>query len=124
MKKLLIIVVILLIALPAHAARRGVQKNIWASWYNVTASTTVTLPYESRDLLIINGDASNAVCVNLKGNAITDACHPTHSTGAISVINLRATESFQIQDYGITTITLKPISSGTSASPVTVISAF
>jgi len=123
-KKLLIVVAILLIALPAHAARRGLQKNVWASWYNVTTSTTVTLPYESRDVLIKNGASSNGVCVSLRGGTITQACHPTPTTGKIDVINLAGGDSIHIQDQAVTTLTLKAISIAASASPVTVISSY
>jgi len=124
-KKLLIAMVVLLMTLPAYAQTRGFKKNVWASWYNVsTDPTTVTLPYESRDLIIINGDSTDAVCVNLKGGTITAACHPTDVTGAISIVNLSASTQLEIQDHSASTITLRAISAGSGASPVIVISSY
>lgn len=121
MKKMLSIVfaiIVLFNSVSAFAQARGALTNTFASWYNVTtAQTTITLPFKSRDVLIVNGDTTDALCVSLKGETLGNAC--TDTVPVDSSINLAGGQEIYLTDFLTDTISLKALSS--AASPVTVI---
>ena len=103
---------------PVYAQSRGVLTNVYASWMNVTAGTLITLPGTSRDITIINGDATDGICVDLRGNTITSNC----LYGAAStVVHIGAQTELSLYDFTTTAIYLKPVSAATAASPVSVV---
>lgn len=113
------ILILVLMATPAFAQRRGPLPNSWASWYQVTATTEikVTLPENSRDVYIRNGGSSNSLCVSLKGNTVTDTCDASGAN--TSIVQIAAGSEIDLRDY--TTKSLSLIGVGATASPVSVV---
>ena len=116
MKKFLVTALILLIAVPVFARGRAPLTNTYAVWNDVTTGTTVTLPYNSRDVWIHNGSAVD-ICVSLRGDAIPSTCVAGTTD---SVFQLDGTASYYAQDFVTNSITFRSIT-GLSASPVSVI---
>lgn len=114
----------------AQAQNRGVMHNVYASWVNVaaTAVTTVTFPFESRDVFIQNGSALD-LCVSPKGDTITTNT-PTGGTGACrntqgaadTVFQLDAGTDVTLYDFATSSVTFRALVSATS--PVSVIATF
>ena len=129
MKKLLILVTILLLCVPvAEAQQRGALTNVYASWANVTNESVVTFSWghDSRDVLIINGDATSAdgICVNLKGTDIGDdsdyaggGCDTDN--GLDTATKLMGGDELYLSDFISSGISVKAI--GQDASPVSVV---
>jgi len=127
MKKFfLALIVLTLLTTPAFAQNRGALTNIYASWVNVTANSqkVFTLPNTSRDVYILNGDASNAICVDLRGGTIPNNCVTNLSLdlqGTPGIIQIpKASDIHLLSDYITGAISVKAIG-GATASPVTVI---
>ena len=121
MKKLLTLVLIMLVASPAFA--RGRLTNVFASWYTVgTTQTTISLPYNSRDITIINGDGTNPICVDLVGGTIPDNC-VTDSVNNPSIFVLDTDTTLELSDFVTDSIALEieTLDDGSTASPVSVI---
>ena len=126
MKKYLIILMCLFMFVGlSHAQNRGVMTNTFASWYNVTTETTITLPFPSRDIYVRNG-SSNSICLDLFGGTHWDASRiigeqhcTSNSIYNPSIIQVDGDSSFIIQDFRTEALSLSPASA--SASPVTVI---
>lgn len=77
MKKFLVLMLILFMATPAFASKRGALTNVFASWVTVAANTTTVMdtpPFNSRDVYIQNGSAID-VCINLRGGTIGQTCY-------------------------------------------------
>lgn len=116
---LLVLALVLITCVDAHAQARGALQNVWASWANVSNSiaTTFTLPYNTRDVQIINS-SSNPICVDLRGNALgSDAglCRNSFATR----FYLDGGDSMQLYDYVTSGITVWGL--GAAASPVSVV---
>ena len=128
MKKLFLVLAILILAVPAHA--RGPLSNIFASWYNVTtATTTITLPFQSRDVLIWNGSAT-ALVISLMGESIptddaaespaaADIGHVSASSTRPTIIQIDDDKEIYLTDFRTSSITMRTITG--TASPVSVI---
>ena len=94
------------------------KSNIWASWVNATATTTtLTMPINPTwgDFTISNGDSTDPVCVNLKGNPITDAC----VSNKFETVQIEAGGELVMYDYETSAITIRNIVN--AASPINVI---
>lgn len=122
MKKFLVILLVLLIAVPVFA---GQKRNIFASWYSVDMdTTTITLPSEViADIQVINGDPKNVICVDLSGQGLDSSCKS--KTGRADTTQLYLGQSLELYDYvtsGLQLITTG--SDGTASSPISVIIAY
>lgn len=128
MKKVLLgIIATLLLANPAFA-QSGPKSNVWASWVTVTNSqTTMSLPFESRDIIISNGDNSTPICVSLTGDTIvydsgTLSCRGSGNT----VFKVDLNEQMNFSDFRTDTISMiiHSNSGSTTASHVSVVVTF
>lgn len=117
-KGLILVLILMLFCVPAFAQRRGPLQNIFASWYTVTTSQTITFPYNSRDLTIHNASAIDIV-VDVRGNTIdTDFIND----GSATTFQLQGDEILTLRDYITDSISL--MSAGASASPISVIATY
>ena len=114
MKKFLIGFMLLAFATVAHA-ERGQITNVFASWVNVSTTTTnIPLPYPSRDVQIFNSASTQDICLGLRGETMDQTCTATNN-----LTQLAHGQSIQLFDYVTTNITLRALSG--TASPVSVI---
>ena len=120
MKK--IVLTLMLLALlngRAFAGERGTLQNVYASWVSVTASTTLTFPFNSRDLTIHNASAVDVI-VDLRGNTIdADGIFGFNN----STFQLQGDEIITLHDYVTGAVSFKS-STGAVASPVSVIATY
>jgi len=120
-RKLILTLVLILLAVPAFAQRRGALTNVFASWYTVeTTLTTVPMPHKSRDVYVLNGTGSATdLFVDLRGGSLAHQLFVTNSTPNPSIIQLGAGDSIDLRDF--VTDSVKLITETGTASPVTVI---
>ncbi len=115
-KALALTLILMLVCVPAFAQNRGTLTNVFASWVTVTqANTTITPPYNSRDVWIHNASAVD-ISVNLRGETIeTDG----YSDTTESTFTLNGTSDFYASDFVTDSITMR--STAAAASPVSVV---
>lgn len=117
MKRKVVIIGLVLILGFVNLSYAQIRKNAYQihTWSSVTknASTTITFPYESRDLIIYNGDASDAVLVDVTGT--NTSC--TQQTAGCFL--LPAVDSLELYDYGVSSINI--ITWLVQASPISVV---
>ena len=118
MKKLLVFLMLVLMTVPAFAGKRGALTNVYSTWSSVTGSTTVTLPFNSRDLTIHNGSSIDVV-VDLKGNTIDE----TYTNSGNSIFQIQGDESITFRDFVTDKVSLRS-ETGVAASPVSVIATY
>ena len=116
MKKLIFALLFVMLAVPAYARGRGALTNQYASWLSVTsASTTMTFPFNTRDITLFNGSAID-VGVDIKGGSITDTFIQGTNN---SVFILPANTEMSMKDHVTNAISFK--SMGATASPISVL---
>ncbi len=121
MKKAVIGLLMLLLATPVLAQNRGPLHNSFASWYTVTtAGTTVTFPYNSRDITIHNG-SSVPIAVDIRGGTIPEG-FVSASKLSPSIFQLTGNTAIDLRDHVTNSITLRTL--GSSASPVSVVTTY
>ena len=116
MKRYLFLVLALIFATPAYA-ERGVLTNLWASWVNVTSTATMDFPSNSRDITIMNGDATDSVCVDLRGNATSQNCF---YGGGNTAVQIGPGETLSLYDFTTANLYFR-VPGPAAASPVSVI---
>ena len=120
MKKIFLTVLILcFLVQPAYAQ----LKNLFASWYTVTTTeTTISLPYSSRSITILNQDSANNIAVSFDGTAIGSDLVDDPDTNTPAIIQLASGEDVTLDDFETKTIKLRLEQGGyPNASPVSVI---
>lgn len=116
-----VLFMLLVLASTSYAQNRGPLTNIWASWVNVNTNqnTVLTFPFNSRDLIITNGDANDSICVDLRGNTIqNNSCYAATNT----VVQVGPSDTLYLSDFVTAAVTLQ--SSGNAASPISVMIAY
>jgi len=118
MKKFLVVMLILMVAVPAFARSR--TSNTYSSWVSVVneTMTTITFPADSRDILIDNGSAVD-VCVSLNGSTFGGSCYMSVASTLHDVMQLGAGQQITLQDFITDSITIR--SAAGTASPISVI---
>ena len=132
MKKFIILLIMVFLATPVFASKRGALTNVYASWASVTTNKTFAFPYfnertgeriKSRDLTIHNASAIDIV-VDLKGNTIDDQ---TYLSGVNQLDNstfqLKGDEIITFVDYVTDAVSVMS-ATGVAASPVSVIATY
>lgn len=125
MKKFLWLMVFSILTIPPVWAT-SYSANVYASWYSVGGTnTTFTPPIGTRNISIINGDATDAVCVGLEGQTLTNSCTVAGSySGSVdSVVLLAPSNEINLYDFLGGSITLRQAGAG-AASPVSVIATY
>jgi hypothetical protein len=122
MKKFLVVVGLILIAMPVYAQSRGPLTNVYASIASVAANSnkTFTFPFQSRDVYILN-DSGQKICVSPKGETIAIDVPTGYCTVPTGNIFQMATGT-QVALYDLVTDAVSVRNTGAAAaSPVSVI---
>lgn len=114
------VMALILVSVMTSLVFAQLRSNVYQiqTWTPTTknSNTTITFPYESRDVIVINGDATNALWVDLTGAGQT--CK--QNTAGCSF--LPKGETLTVYDYATDAVAL--ITYAAQASPVTVISVY
>jgi hypothetical protein len=117
MKKWFLVGLLVLASSPLFAAS-DLSTNTWASWANVTTGTVMTFPVQSRQITIVNGDATaaDAICVSLNGTTPTNGCISTGTNGYFMIPGGQAVSLYNVVKNDVRFNII-----ASAASPVTVI---
>ena len=121
MKKLLVTALAVLFLFPsiAHAQNRGVLRGLFASWYSIsTDQTTITPPYDSRDILIQN-NSDHDVYVDLFGGTINELFVDEVTATQPSITAIGAGQELALYDFITASVSLR--SSIQTVSPISVV---
>ena len=104
MKKFLVLLFIL-IALPAFARDQDAKRNA----YNISVAVTapdqvvdVAFPYESQNIVILNGDSADSVWIDVRAKSAADA-----TIGTAGFALLPAGEQINLDNYYASGVTVK-----------------
>ena len=124
MKKVLLIIILVLSTNIASAQSRGIFTGVWASSYSIgTTQTTITLPFNSRDITIRNA-STYAVCVDLRGGTITHTCRTSGDPLLARIFQLDGDTTLTFKDFATNSISFRVVAGSGTASPVTVIAIY